>query len=346
MKAAAFYECGGPEKIQIIEVPRPVIGKDQVLVRVRACALNHLDLWQLHGPAGEGDVFPFWGGADVAGIVAETGQDVSGFQPGERVLVNPSLYCGKCEHCVAGEESLCVSYGILGARQPGGLAEYVAVSPDSLVRLPDELPFEQAAAVPLVFQTAWRAVITRAAVRLGEDVLVLGASGGVSTAAIQIAKLAGARVMGVTSGPENSRRARELGADQVFDRLEGDYWVDIRRFTGGRGVDVIIDSTGAVNWNGCLENLVKGGRLVTYGRTTGRMAETNISLVFWNQLQIIGSTMSNRREFNRVIQLIFEGKLHPVVDSVFPFTQVRQAYERLENSGQFGKIVIRIEEGL
>ena len=342
MRAAAFSECGGPEKIRLKNVLKPAPGPGQVLVAVRACALNYMDLWQLWGPADEGYTFPFWGGADVAGVVAEAGPGVAGWEKGERVLVNPSLYCGVCEFCLAGEESLCETYGILGGDRPGGLAEFVAVNTAALMRIPDSLSFEEAAAVPLVYQTAWRAIVSQAQVRPGEDVLVLGASGGVATAAIQIARLGGARVFAITSTPEKVRKVQELGADLVFDRLVQDPWDEVRRITRGRGVDVVVENVGAQTWPHSLQILRKGGRLVTYGRTTGRLAETNLSILFWNQLHLIGSTMANRSEFAQVMRLVFDRRLRPVIDTIYPFEQTPEAYQRLAKGEQFGKIVIRV----
>lgn len=344
MRAAGFTECGGPEVIRIMEVPRPVAGPGQVLVQVHACALNYMDLWSLWGPADESYTFPFWGGADIAGVVAEVGPGVNGLQTGQRVLVNPSLYCGHCEYCIAGEESLCNTYGILGGDTTGGLAEYVAVKAEALMELPEAMCFEEAAAVPLVFQTAWRALVTRAQVRPGDDVLILGASGGVASAAIQIAKLAGGRVFAFTSSPEKVQKALALGADYAFDRKQQDGWAEVRRLTGGRGVDVVVENVGAQTWPDSLKILAKGGRLVTYGRTTGRLAETNLSTLFWNQLHLIGSTMSNRREFAQVMRLIFEGRLNPVIDSIYPFEKTTAAYAHLADGHQFGKVVIQIEE--
>jgi NADPH:quinone reductase-like Zn-dependent oxidoreductase len=347
MRAAAYFECGEPEAIQISEVPRPKPGPSQALIRVKACALNYLDLWNLWGPADDKVKFPFWGGADIAGEIIEIEAEslhLAEVNIGDRVLVNPSLYCGKCEYCIAGEQSMCVEYRILGADIPGGLAEYVAVNIDSLMRFPDHLSFEQAAAVPLVFQTAWRALIDQAKVKAGEDIVILGASGGVATAAIQIAWLAGGRIFAVTSSAEKVSKALALGADFAFDRNKEDYWQQIRRLTSDRGVDVVVENVGAKTWGHSLEALANGGRLVTYGRTTGRMAETNISKVFWNQLHIIGSTMANRREFIEVMHLIFQGRLQPVIDSVYPFEKTADAYTRLARGEQFGKIVINVSD--
>ena len=342
MRAAAFFECGGPEQIRIADVPRPDPGPGEVLVRVEACGLNHFDLLVLRGPASEGQTFPFWGGADVAGVVAEVGRDVQAFAPGDRVLVNPGLFCGRCEHCIAGQEGLCLSFGILGDSRPGGFAELVAVEEANLLRLPDDLSFDEAAAVPLVFQTAWRALISRARVRAGEDVLILGASGGVGSAAIQIAKLAGARVFAVTSGTAKGDHAHKMGADFILDRKAGDWWGEAARLTDGRGVDVVVENVGAATWAQSLKTLAKGGRLVTYGRTSGRMGETDIWLVFWHQLQILGTSMANRNEFLEVMKLVFQRRLHPVIDTVFALEEARAAYERLAAGEQFGKVILRV----
>jgi NADPH:quinone reductase-like Zn-dependent oxidoreductase len=344
MKAAVFYECGSPEKIQIREVPQPKAQSDEVLVKVKACGLNYFDLLVLRGPAEEKAIFPFWGGADIAGIIAEVGKDVDQSRIGERVIVNPSLYCGRCEHCISGEESLCVQYGIIGDTVPGGFAEFVAVKEISIVTLPDKISFEEGAAVPLVFQTAWRALITQANIRPGEDVLILGASGGVGSASIQVAKLAGARVFAITSNSEKMAKVQKLGADFVLNRAGGDYWAELSQLTNGRGVDVVIENVGASTWKQSLSSLAKGGRLVSYARTTGSLGETDIKQLFWNQLRIIGTTMANRREFAAVIHLVFQGKLKPVIDQVFPLEQARFAYERLYAGNQFGKIIITMND--
>jgi len=342
MKAAAFFSCGGPENIGLAEVPKPTFGESQALIRVEACALNHMDLWMLAGPPDPGFQFPFWGGADIAGVVAAVGRRVTAFRPGDRVLVNPNLYCDTCEHCLAGEQSLCISYGILGGDTPGGLAEYVAVAAKSLMRLPDDLAFIEAAAVPLVFQTAWRALISQGSLRPGEDIVILGASGGVATAAIQIAKLAGARVFAVTSSPEKAAKATLLGADFALNRTQDDYWAEIRRLTGDRGVDLVLDSVGGPTWPESLKSLVNGGRLVTYGRTAGGNGDTDIGLVFWNQLRIIGSTMSSNKEFAEVVSLVFQRRLRPVIDRVFPLEETAAAYRHLRSGQQFGKVVVQV----
>jgi len=338
MKAAVFYECGGPDKIQIVDLPQPEVKTTDVFIQIEAAALNHHDLWMLQGPADSSYTFPYCGGSDIAGVITAVGEDVSKITEGERVLVNPNISCGVCEHCLAGEQSLCIDYDIL----TGGFAEFIAVPSDKVIGIPDHMSYIEAASVPLVFQTAWRALVSRGQVRIGEDVLILGASGGVASAAIQIAKLAGARVIAVTSSPEKVDKARQLGADYVVNRNEGDYWAEVSTLTNHRGVDLVVENVGAATWVKSMQSLVKGGRLVTYGRTTGKIGETDISLLFWNQLRIIGSTMSNNKEFIDVMTMVFQGKIRPVIDSVYPLNEARSAYAHLSSGQQFGKVVLQI----
>lgn len=340
MKAAYLEEHGGPEVLRVGELPDPQPGPGEVRVRVRAVALNHLDLWVRRGLPGVETEFPHVGGSDVAGEVEALGPGVEGWQLGERVVVNPMLWCGRCEWCIRGEHSLCERGRILGEHVSGGLAELVVVPARNLLRLPDAFPFERVAAAPLVFQTAWRALRTRAGLRAGESVLVTGASGGVSTAAIQIARLAGARVFAVTSGAENVRRVEELGAELAIDRLAEDLARRVWTETGKRGVDVVLDGVGAAIWEDCVKCLARDGRLVTYGGTTGPTVALDVRRVFWKQLRVIGSTMASRAEFERVMGLVFGGVLSPVVDEVWSMERVREAHERLEGGGVFGKLVL------
>ncbi len=342
MKAMVFDACGGPEVIHPAEVPTPEVGRGGALIRVQACALNHMDLFVRRGPADPGRKFPFWGLADAAGVVCEVGDAVGDLEPGARVLVNPSLSCGACAYCRAGEDSLCVTFEILGDDVPGAAAEYVRVPARNVLPLPDAFSFEEAAAVPLVFLTAWRALVTQAQLRAGEDVLVLGASGGVASAAIQIARLAGARVFALTRGAAKVARTRALGADLVLDRDEVDFAREIARLTDGRGVDVVVENVGTPTWKQSLQCLARGGRLVTYGRTAGMIGETNIRELFVKQTRIIGSTMGSRREFAQVTRLVFQRRLCPVIDQVLPLDQLRAAHERLEAGEQFGKIVLTL----
>jgi NADPH2:quinone reductase len=340
MRAAFFREHGGPEVLEIGEAPEPVVAAGTVVVSVRAVALNHLDLWVRRGIPGLALELPHIGGSDVAGVIEEVGLDVKGWSVGDRVAVNPGLWCGECDFCARGEESLCRSYRIIGEHVRGGAAERLRVPTSNLYAIPASLAFEEAAAAPLVYQTAWRALTSRAGLAAGETLLVTGGSGGVSTAAIQIGVHLGARVIVLTSGAENVRKCRELAAHHVIDRLEQGLTEEVRRITDGGGVDVILDSVGEALWSDCLRCLGPNGRLVVYGATTGPGVKLGLAHVFWKQLQVIGSTMASRREFEEVMGLVAGGTLKPVVHEVLPLEQIRAAHEALERGEVFGKLVL------
>jgi NADPH:quinone reductase-like Zn-dependent oxidoreductase len=342
MKAAVFHEFGGPDRVRLEEVPTPSAGPGEVLIRVRACALNHLDLWVLGGLPALKTPLPFWTGCDIAGEVAALGPGVTAPAVGTRVAVNPSLSCGVCEWCVAGEDSMCVKYRILGEHVRGGLAEYVTASAASCLPLPDHVGFEEAAAFILVNMTAWRMLVTRAALRPAEDLLILGVGGGVSSAAVQIGKLCGARVLVTSSSDEKLRRAKALGADEGVNYARADWQKAVREWTGKRGVDVVLDNVGAATWTGSIRSLASGGRLVTCGATSGPMGETDIRIVFWRQLSIIGSTMANRKEFRDAMGQLFAGRLRAVVDRTFPLAETASALAVLQKGEQFGKLVATI----
>lgn len=338
MKAALFSEYGPPSVIRIADVPRPEPGPGGVRLRVAAAGLNHLDVWVRRGLPIETPM-PHIGGSDVAGTIDAVGDGVTGVSVGDRVVADPSISCGDCEWCRKGEQPLCVAYKILGEHTQGGFAEYVVVPATNLFPVPAAYDMQAAAAAPLPFLTAWRALVSRAALQPGESVLVTGASGGVSTAAIQIAKLIGARVYALTSTPY-VEKVTSLGADVVYDRNAVDFSREIWKDTAKRGVDVIIDSVGAAIWQQNIRAVVRGGRIVTYGGTAGEKLETDVRLLFWKQFSIMGSTMSNRAEFRAVMEHVFAGRLQPVVDSVLPLERLREAHERIEAGDVFGKIVI------
>jgi len=341
MKALAFNEFGGPDKLKLQDVPDPKIKPDEVLVKVRACALNHLDLFVREGIPALKTPLPFWTGCDIAGEIAEVGAAAPGVKVGDRVVVNPNLTCGRCEFCMQGEDSLCVRYGILGEHVQGGLAEYVAVRADNVLALPAKVSFEDAASFVLTNMTAWRMVVTQGQVRAGQDVLIIGVGGGVSSTAVQIARLCGARVIVTSSDDAKLEKAKALGAEVGINYRKNPGWTkDVFEATGKRGVDVVIENVGAATWKDSIRSLKGGGRLVTCGATSGNVGETLIPLVFWKQVHIIGSTMANRKEFNDVMAQFFAGRLKAIIDEVVPLKDGAAAQQRLADGKQFGKIVL------
>lgn len=340
MKAALFRRHGGPEVLELAEVPAPVAGPGEVLVRVKAAALNHLDLWVRDGWEGLQLPLPHIGGSDIAGTVESLGAGVQGWQGGERVAVNPSLSCGRCDQCGIGEDSLCKEYRILGEHTAGGFAELVKVPAANLVRIPPGFKFETAAAAPLASMTAWRAIVTRGRLRAGETLLVIGGGGGVATFAIQIGKLCGARVIATTGSDDKAKRLRELGADEVVNYKTEDWGKRVWQLTGKRGADLVFDSVGEATFMTSVRCTARQGRIVTCGGTTGQQFPLDVRPLYWRGIDILGSTMANRRETETVLGLVWQGKLHPVVDRVLPLARIREAHELLERSEQFGKVVL------
>ncbi len=321
------------------EVPAPIPNHGELLIEVRAAALNHLDLWVRRGLPIE-TTMPHIGGSDFAGVVVG-GDEASGdLSVGTRVVVNPTLSCGNCRDCHRGEISLCPHFRMLGEHTNGGFAEFAVAPRSGVYPIPEAMSFETAACLPVSYQTAWRAIVSRAAVEPGEEVLVIGASGGTAIAAIQIAILAGARVHAVTSGSENVQRVRALGAEFVYDRNEIDFSKAVFQQTGRRGVDVVIENVGSPTWTGSVRALAPGGRLVTFGATGGHDVQVDLRRLFWRQLQLIGSTMAARHEFEAMLRAASAGLFEPVIDTIMPLSEARDAHERLEAGAQFGKIVL------
>jgi NADPH:quinone reductase-like Zn-dependent oxidoreductase len=342
MRALYFERHGGLNEIAFGEVPEVRPGAGEVVVEVKAAALNRLDLFVLGGLPGVDLVMPHVPGADAAGVVAEVGEGVAGWRAGDEVVLNPGVWCGTCEFCSRGEESLCVRFGLLGEHRPGTFAERVAVPAASLGRRPPHLSWAESAAFPLVHLTAWRMLVTRAALRRGETVLIHGVGGGVSLAALAIAKALGAQVIVTSGSAAKLDRARELGADAVIDYTRQDVAKEVRSLTGKRGADVVVDSTGAATWIPSLKSAARGGRVVTCGATTGPNPAEEIRLIFWNQLSILGSTMGSVADWNAMLAFVAESRLRPAVDSVLPLESGRSAYERMERKAQFGKIVLAV----
>lgn len=343
MKAVFFTAHGNNDVLTVGERPDPAPGPGEVLVRVEAAALNRLDLFVRDGIPGVPVAFPHVPGADGAGVVEALGPGVTGLAPGTRVVLQPGLSCGTCEFCLAGESSLCVRFRILGEHLPGTFAEKVVVPRANVYSAPAGLGAEQAAAFPLAALTAWRMLVTRAVLRPGETVLIHGIGGGVSTFALQIAKVRGAsRVIVTSSSAAKRARAKELGADETIDYTTTDVGKAVREMTGKRGVDVVVDSVGAATWKHSLTAAAKKGRIVTCGATSGPAPAENINVIFWKQLSILGSTMGTDAEFTAMLAAVEAGRLEPVVDTVFPLGDVRKAYERMASGEAFGKIVLKM----
>ena len=343
MKALTLTKHGGNEVLELGERPDPVAGPGQVVVRIEAAALNRLDLFVRDGIPGVPVSFPHVPGADGAGIVESVGVGVKGLAAGTRVVLQPGLSCGRCEFCGMGETSLCVDFQFLGEHCGGTLAEKIVVPAGNVFPAPAGLSVEEAAAFPLAAMTAWRMLISRARLRAGESVLIHGLGGGVSTFALPIAKLAGAPLVIVTTtGEEKLRKAKEMGADVVLDYKAVDVGKKVREVTAKRGVDVVVDSVGGPAWRASLTAAAKRGRIVTCGATAGPNPEEEIRIIFWKQLDILGSTMGTNAEFRALLSAVGAGKIKPIVDQVFPLAEARKAYERLESGAGMGKVVVRI----
>lgn len=340
MKAGVFYEHGPVENLQIIhDFPVPDPGPGEVRLRVRAAALNRLDLFVREGWRGLDLEMPHIGGADAAGVVDALGPEVEGWQLGDRVVIDPSLTCGTCDFCLAGQQQLCRHFTILGEHSRGSFAEYVVVPARNLLALPESVSFEHAAAAGLVYLTAWHSLITRGALRPGEQVLIIGAGGGVNTASIQIAKLAGARVLVVGSSDEKLAQAEALGADVLINRTTEDWSKAVFKLTNRRGVDVVVDNVGAATMFGSIRALRKGGRILIVGVTSGPMFDLDIRYLFTKQISLIGSTMAPHDDFVRVMNLVFEGKLQPVLGQTLPLESLADGHRALEQGAVFGKMV-------
>ena len=345
MRALTISEHGGTDKLEFrtdIAIPEPSAG--EVRVRLHAAALNHLDVFTLAGLPGINITAPWVMGADGAGVIDKVGTGVTSISVGDRVVINPGISDRTCEFCTRGEQSMCVKFRLLGEHLPGTFADYVSLPHQNVRRIADSVPFDTAAAYLLATLTAWRMLVTRARVKPGEDVLIWGIGGGVAQAAMRVALMTGARVW-VTSGSDAKlEKATELGAHETINHRTASVGKEIRARTGKRGVDVVVDSVGESTWNESLVALGRGGRLVTCGGTSGPMVQTDIRRLFWNQWTIMGSTMGNDSEFDTVVSELAAGRLAPVIDSVFDLAQGRQAFERMANAEQFGKIVLRIAE--
>lgn len=342
MKAVRFHRHGGPEVLRYEEAPDPKPSSDEALVRVKACALNHLDIWARNGLPKVTIQMPHISGSDIAGIVEWVPPEEKEFRRGDEVVVNPGTGCGRCEMCLSGRDDQCSDYRIIGYGTDGGYAELVRVRRTNLIRKPAGMTFEEAASFPLVFETAHHMLVTKARVGPGDTVLVLAASSGVGIAAVQIAKLLGAKVIATAGDTEKAEGAKRLGADHTVDHYKQDVLEEVKRLTGNRGVDVVVEHVGKATWGGSVKALAKGGRLVTCGATSGADAVTDLRYIYSRELTIYGSYMAGAGELLRVVKLFEQGRLKAVVDSVFPLESAGEAQTKMERSMHFGKIVLRV----
>ena len=342
MKAIIFHEQGGVEKLRYEEAPDPQISPNEVLVQVRACAVNRLDI-RARQDRPEVEPMPHILGSDVAGDVAAVGSEVSRITVGQRVVISPCINCGQCADCINGDESLCDYQKILGFQTNGGYAELVKVPAQNILPLPDGISYTDAAAVPIAFLTAWHMLITRAKLRAGEDVLILAVGGGVGSAALQIAKLAGARVFGTASTEAKLSKAQEHGADFTINYRERDFSDAVKELTNGRGVDVVFEHIGADTFEQSINSLAKNGRLVTCGVTSGNLTTINIRYIYQKQLAILGSALGNKSELLTVLQLVEQGQLKPIIDRVLPLQETAVAHQLMEDKQNFGKLILTPE---
>ena len=340
MKAVIFRQHGAPEVLEYTDVPDPPLEPGRILVRVKACSVNHLDLWIRQGIPAYRIALPHIAGADVAGVVERVADDVANVRVGDRVVLTPGLHCRQCEWCRAGLDSLCASYGIRGAKTDGGYAELVSAEAADAIPIPSTLSFEVAAAFPLVFLTAWHMLIGRASRHAGETVLVQAAGSGIGHAAILIAKHVNATVYATVGSDAKAPKAKALGTEEVINYQREDVVERVRSFTDGRGVDVVFEHVGPQTWEGSIKALAKGGRLVTCGATTGPTTSLDLRYVFSRQLSILGSMMGTRAELDDVARLITAGRLRPIVDTVFPLREARHAHERMSRREVFGKLIL------
>jgi len=330
MKAVRVSTPGGLEALQVVEVPDPVPGPGEQTLEIRAAGVNHLDLWVRRGlPVAK---YPIILGSDAAGIVRETGR---------RAVLSPATSCGTCEFCASGDKPLCVKYTIYGEHVNGTQAQFICVPAENLIPFPDTLSFEEAAAAPLVYLTAWRMLITRGRLAPSEDVLIWSAGAGVGVAALQLAKLAGARVIATASTDEKCAKLRDLGADFVLNHAREDVVRRIRELTSKRGVDVVIDYIGKDTWGRSVQIVRRGGRIVTCGATSGHDPAEDLRQIFFRQIEVIGCTMGNNKELTDALRPIFEGRIRPVIDSVLPLSEVAAAHSRIEQRAAFGKIILK-----
>ena len=340
MKSIRIHEHGGIDKLIYEDAPEPVISSGKVIINVKACALNHLDIWVRQGLPNTDFHLPRIPGSDISGIVAEVGEGVTGVQSGDEVLLFPAYFCGSCEVCLSGRQTFCDSYSAFGTILDGGNAEYISVPERNVISKPENLDFNESAAFPLVFLTAWHMLVSLGKVKEGDKVLVHAAGSGVGMAAIQIARLFCARVYTTSSSDAKLEKAKEIGADVTINYDSEDFLKSIKNDTDGEGVDIVIEHIGPATWKNSVKSLKKGGRLVTCGATTGPVVDLEIRRIFSKQISILGSYMGYLSELHDIIRYISSGALKPIVDKVYDLKNTAEAHKRMELREHFGKIVL------
>lgn len=340
MKALCYYQHGDLDVLKYDDAADPIPGRGEVLVEVKACALNHLDIWVMRGWPGLKLEMPHWGGSDIAGVVAGLGDGVTGFETGQRVVIDHGINPVEDEFTLRGEHSMSPRYMIIGENVRGGFANYVKAPAKNLVQMPDDIDFAEGCAPLLVTLTAWRMLINRAKLRAGETVLIVGAGGGVNSVSIQIAKLAGATVFVVASSGEKAEKARQLGADFVIDRSQVNWGKEVQRLTEKRGADLVVDNVGAATLYTSMALTARGGRIVIVGNTSGPQVEIDVRMIFGKQISLIGSTMGTPQDFRDITRLIWSGRIKTVIEEIMPLKDGRRGFEMMERSGMFGKIVL------
>ena len=345
MRAAVIQEHGGLDRLRFEEVPEPKLVEDEVILKVYSAGLNHLDIWVRKGRPGLKIAMPHILGSDAAGVVTAIGVNVKNINIGDEVILNPGLSCGSCEYCNRGEQSECISFGIVGMTRQGTFAEKVAVPARNVFPKPSHLNFDEAGAFVLSYLTAWRMLMTRGRLRPGQTVLIHGIGGGAALCALQLAKLAGAEVIVTSSSDEKLDRAGKIGADHTINYKKiDDVAQRVREITSGRGVDIVIDTVGAATWPIDFSAVRRGGKIVLCGVTSGSQAATNLQMLYWNQLTILGSTMGSDEDFHQMLKAVTVAKLKPVIDSVTPLVDVKDAMGKMEAAKQLGKIVLKVSE--
>lgn len=340
MKAAIFYKRGGIEKLKFDEVPTPKVGAHDVLVKMRACGLNHLDIFTREGSHGVHAPLPHVGGLETVGEIAELGTEVTNWHIGDKVLVGTAITCGECEYCTSGNDNICPKRKVFGVNVWGGFAEYIKIPASILISIPDSLSFVEAAASPSAFGTAWHMLVTRAKIQPGEWVLILAAGSSVGVAGIQIAKHFGCKVIATASTDEKLAKAKEIGADYLINYTEKNFAHEVMQITENRGVDVVFEHVGTSTWEKSIASLRPTGRLVTCGGTTGRFGQTDIWGIFWKQISLLGSFGWTAKEFFPVWDLIGKGVFHPIIDRTFPLAETAAAQQYIMDRKQFGKVLV------